>query len=75
MHPDKIKTPIVLILAGKDQLIRNHEIQNTLSRVISPANVKTVLLPKDHHLALIENPVEATPQITAAIDENLKGQI
>jgi acylglycerol lipase len=71
MHPDQIKTPILLLLAGNDQLIKNHQIQKNLSRVISPANLKTVLLPKDHHLALIENPIEVAAQITAVIGENI----
>jgi acylglycerol lipase len=70
-HADKIKAPILLILAGKDRQIKNDEIKQRLSGGISPANLKTVLLQKGYHLALIENPTDVAERITAFVDSTM----
>jgi acylglycerol lipase len=71
-HPGKIKTPVLLLLAGQDQLMKNDEIKERLSGGMSPRNLKTVLLPKGYHLALIENPTEVAEQIIAFVDSTTK---
>jgi hypothetical protein len=69
LHLDKLRNPLLLLLAGNDELMKNEEMEEKLSRALAPAALKTVFLPKDYHLALIENPTEIAMQITTFIDQ------
>jgi acylglycerol lipase len=63
----ELKTPILLILAGKDELMENEVMTTTLKKGVPPAFLKIVTLPNDYHLVLAERPREVALQIAAFV--------
>jgi pimeloyl-ACP methyl ester carboxylesterase len=70
-HSNRVKVPVLVIFAGKDELMKNEEIQKDLNGKIDPAILKFVVLPGDYHLAMIENPKTVAAQITSFVDSTL----
>jgi alpha-beta hydrolase superfamily lysophospholipase len=70
-HLPQVKTPILLILAGKDELMKNEVMTTDLRKGIPPASLKIVTLPDDYHLVLAERPKEVATEIAAFVDATM----
>lgn len=69
-HLSHIQTPLLLVLAGKDELMKNDVMQTALSKGIPAGSLRTVTLANDYHLALIEHPRQVAQTIAAFVAVN-----
>lgn len=61
----RIRAPLLLILAGKDELMKNGVIQAALNKGTPAGSLRTVTLANDYHLVLLEHPREVAQTIAA----------
>ena len=63
----RIKTPVLLILAEKDELMKNGAMEAALDKGIRAGSLRTVTLANDYHLVLLEHPEDVARTIAAFI--------
>jgi lysophospholipase len=62
-HLARVNAPILLLLAGKDELMKNEAMTSALTKGVPAPFLRVVTLPDDYHLVLVEHPKEVAAEI------------